>query len=168
MICHTQLADDIHRQGFYLVDDFLDSNQANDLRILAQQLAETGHYQHGKIGSQVQSVSDLSIRRDQRHWLDEASDVPAVSHYFAAMKAVSNTLNEQLFLGLTDFETHFALYPPGAFYKKHVDQFHNKKDRRISCVYYLNRIGRNRLAASCVCMIMMTICWPMSCQSPIA
>jgi SM-20-related protein len=27
---------------------------------------------------------------------------------------------------------------PNGFYKKHVDQFATTKDRRISCVYYLN------------------------------
>jgi SM-20-related protein len=33
---------------------------------------------------------------------------------------------------------HFAVYAPGSFYKRHVDQFATTKTRKISCVYYLN------------------------------
>lgn len=139
MICMTQLADNIHRQGFHLVDDFLDQNSANALRTTAQQLAKSHQYQNAKIGGHGQASSNPDIRRDQLHWLDERSDNPAIASYFQAIKSISNTLNQQLFLGLMDFETHFALYPPGAFYKKHIDQFNNKQDRRISCVYYLNK-----------------------------
>lgn len=47
-------------------------------------------------------------------------------------------LNHALYLSLHEFETHFAIYQPGSFYKKHVDQFQSTKNRKISCVYYLN------------------------------
>jgi len=30
------------------------------------------------------------------------------------------------------------VYEPGAFYRKHIDQFRHNKDRKVSCVYYLN------------------------------
>lgn len=41
-------------------------------------------------------------------------------------------------LGLEDFESHFALYPPGAFYLKHVDRFRDDDRRMVSAVLYLN------------------------------
>ena len=138
MICYRQLVDNIHQQGFHLIDDFLAPMYAEALRGLALDLAERGQYEQGKIGSSQQSVNNQTIRRDQRYWLDERSGNDTITAYFQAMSAISTALNQQLFLGLSDFETHFAIYPPGAFYKKHVDQFNNNNDRRISCVYYLN------------------------------
>lgn len=138
MPCYEQLCNDIQHQGFHLADDFLDQQTARDLRDMALDLAETRQYQTARIGRLNHSTSNTDIRRDQLHWLDEDSQHPAIARYFQAMNDLAQALNENLFLGLAHFETHFALYPPGAFYKKHVDQFHNTQDRRLSCVYYLN------------------------------
>ena len=34
---------------------------------------------------------------------------------------------------------HFALYPPGAFYKRHLDAFKERNARKISLILYLNQ-----------------------------
>jgi SM-20-related protein len=47
-------------------------------------------------------------------------------------------LNRTLYLGLDGFESHFAHYPPGAFYRKHVDAFKDSGNRVLSLVVYLN------------------------------
>jgi SM-20-related protein len=43
-----------------------------------------------------------------------------------------------LFLSISDYEFHFALYPPQTRYEKHIDQFHGKKNRVLSMLIYLN------------------------------
>jgi len=48
-------------------------------------------------------------------------------------------LNRQLFLGLFDYECHFAHYPPGAFYKRHLDAFKGGGNRTVTVVLYLNQ-----------------------------
>ena len=47
-------------------------------------------------------------------------------------------LNKRLFLGLFDYECHFARYAPGGFYKKHRDAFVGDSNRILSTVLYLN------------------------------
>lgn len=47
-------------------------------------------------------------------------------------------LNRRLFLGLFSFESHFAHYSPGDFYKKHYDAFRGGANRILSIVVYLN------------------------------
>jgi SM-20-related protein len=54
------------------------------------------------------------------------------------MDSLREAMNRGLFLGLEDFESHFALYPPGAFYLKHVDRFRDDDRRMVSAVVYLN------------------------------
>ncbi len=56
-----------------------------------------------------------------------------------AGRACARQINASLFLGLEDFEGHFALYPPGAYYQKHVDRFRDDDARTVSAVLYLNR-----------------------------
>lgn len=47
-------------------------------------------------------------------------------------------LNRTLYLGLDSFESQFAHYPPGAFYRKHVDAFKGSSNRVVSLILYLN------------------------------
>ena len=47
-------------------------------------------------------------------------------------------LNQRLFLGLFSFESHFAHYSPGAYYKRHYDAFQGEENRVLSIVTYLN------------------------------
>lgn len=43
-----------------------------------------------------------------------------------------------MFLSLKDFEIHMTVYPVGAFYKRHLDQFKKEGHRKISVICYLN------------------------------
>jgi SM-20-related protein len=47
-------------------------------------------------------------------------------------------LNQELFLGLFELELHYAWYPPGASYARHVDQPSGSTARRMSLILYLN------------------------------
>lgn len=58
--------------------------------------------------------------------------------FLTLMGAIRQALNRELFLGLFEFEGHFAHYPPGGFYKRHRDSFHGAANRVVSMVTYLN------------------------------
>ncbi|MFD1079741.1 2OG-Fe(II) oxygenase, partial [Longispora fulva] len=47
-------------------------------------------------------------------------------------------LNKTCFLGILHKEFHYALYPEGTFYKRHLDTFQNDDRRKLSLVCYLN------------------------------
>ena len=42
------------------------------------------------------------------------------------------------YLGLQEFEGHAAIYPPGGFYKTHLDQFRGTSERSVTAILYLN------------------------------
>lgn len=131
------VVENIYQYGFDVIDNFLDEAHYLELRSLMLLLHDQGHFEPAKIG-QCNKKQNANIRNDQIFWLDQQTDSAAVDAYFTALKKISATLNESLFLGLVDYEAHFAIYQPNNFYKKHVDQFITTKERRISCVYYLN------------------------------
>lgn len=76
------------------------------------------------------------LRTDRIHWLSHAHS--AESAYLSSMEELRLALNQRLFLGLFEFESHFARYEPGGFYKKHLDAFAGKTNRILSTVLYLN------------------------------
>ncbi|UCO98511.1 2OG-Fe(II) oxygenase [Metapseudomonas lalkuanensis] len=77
------------------------------------------------------------VRGDRIHWLEPGQSA-ASDAYLALMDDLRQRLNLELYLGLEDFECHFALYPPGAFYQKHLDRFRDDDRRTVSVVAYLN------------------------------
>lgn len=54
------------------------------------------------------------------------------------MAELQRQLNRSLFLGLFEYECHFALYKAGGFYKKHLDSFRGRANRVVTTVLYLN------------------------------
>lgn len=138
MIITDQLENEICTQGFHIIDNFLPLEDYQTLRAIANEMHAKGQFKSAKIGRQFGAGHHSAIRNDQICWLDEESANQSIKAYFNKINLLADRLNQTLFLGLVDFETHFAIYQPGAFYKKHVDQFATTKERRISCVYYLN------------------------------
>ena len=77
------------------------------------------------------------IRGDQIHWLNTGQSL-ACDQYLDLMENVRLFLNQHLFLGLDEYESHFAFYTPGTSYIKHIDRFRDYDRRMISVVVYLN------------------------------
>ena len=46
--------------------------------------------------------------------------------------------NRKMFMGLFDSELHYATYQTGGFYTRHLDQFRQNNQRKISLVLFLN------------------------------
>ncbi|MFY7697826.1 MAG: 2OG-Fe(II) oxygenase [Legionella sp.] len=126
----------ITKQGYCLIDNFLSSENYQQLMTECTAAEIHGAFNKAKIGNNSTARVNQSIRRDAIAWLNE--DTAGNQAFFAAIELVRKALNQDLYLGLVEFESHYALYQPGDFYKKHIDQFKNEKTRRISCVYYLN------------------------------
>ncbi|HTF95969.1 MAG TPA: 2OG-Fe(II) oxygenase [Cellvibrio sp.] len=131
---YDEIADALAGPGFIILDDALHSELTTGLiKSLEQRsnlLARAG------IGRSGDYQLDDSVRGDAIQWLEP--DEPAVTEFLSTMDKLRCALNERLFLGLFDYEAHFASYAPGAFYKKHRDAFRGKPGRKLSSVFYLN------------------------------
>lgn len=138
MINSEQLTHNLCTHGFHVIDDFLALDHCRALRRLSNEMHHQGLFNNAKIGPTIQAQQNNTIRTDTICWLEEDSTDPAVQAYLKATINLALALNRTLFLSLAEFETHFAVYQPGTFYKKHIDQFATKKTRKVSCVYYLN------------------------------
>jgi len=93
-------------------------------------------FQAARIGRGQAKQQINSIRGDVISWLD---DTDSTDHaYLAWMELLRSGLNEALFLGLFDYECHYAIYGAGAGYARHSDVLNGNKNRILSTVYYLN------------------------------
>lgn len=97
---------------------------------------EAGQLQKAGIGRGYEHQLNTDIRRDQIRWLDNSTDTQKT--YLKQMADLQYELNQALFLGLFEYESHFALYKKGDFYKKHLDSFRGNANRMVTTVLYLN------------------------------
>jgi SM-20-related protein len=138
LIDFARITTDLTSQGWSFARDFLAPGAIAALAAEAHALSEAGALQPASVGRGPAAEVRAEIRRDQIRWLDEGSPTPAETHFWARIEALRRALNRELFLGLESFEAHYAVYPPGAFYRRHLDRFVTADERSISCSLYLN------------------------------
>ena len=89
------------------------------------------------VGREGDHHFDTTIRTDEICWITGGS--LAGRQWLKWAAELQQFLNRQLFLGLFSFESQFAHYAPGTYYRRHLDAFHGESNRLLSVVLYLNR-----------------------------
>jgi SM-20-related protein len=130
------LAARIGDHGWAVVPDFIGRELVSSLRDEFDLPDNRGLFRAAAIGSERQTRSD--IRADRILWLEDPGATDAQRQYLASFELLRRSLNQVLQIGLFEYECHFARYAPGAFYRRHVDQFIDGGRRRLSTVLYLN------------------------------
>lgn len=107
----------------------------------ADLLARRGQLVPAAVGRAQARQLAPAVRSDETLWLTGAG--AAQEAFLARMDSLRLALNRELFLGLFDYEAHYARYAPGAFYRRHRDSLRGSGARRIlSTVIYLNEPWR--------------------------
>jgi len=130
------VVDELVDRGYSLRPGFFAPELVAALRRELRLLHREDRLRAARIGKDDELQLRRDIRGDQIRWLNGETD--AQRAFLGQMETLRETLNRELFLGLEDFEAHFALYPPGAHYERHLDSFNNSNLRRVTIVAYLN------------------------------
>lgn len=125
----------LESRGYIILPGVLPAELIDSLFGYFKRLGERDFKKAG-IGRNLDHRINRFVRTDRIAWLEK--DAVATQPYLDWMESLRLALNERLFLGLFDYECHYAHYPRGAFYKKHLDAFKGGVNRIISTVLYLN------------------------------
>jgi SM-20-related protein len=128
----------VTNRGYAVVPRFLPARNVAALREECLSRWRAGELGRAGIGRAAGQQRRTEIRGDHILWLDEASGTPPVAAYLGALERLRRAMNESLLLGLFEFEGHFAVYPPGTFYRRHLDRFSDDDARVLTCILYLN------------------------------
>lgn len=128
----------LYEHGWHVCRGFLTPEETHELAGESRAAWEAGEFRRAGVGTGSNLRFDAEIRRDHVHWLHESALTPAQRRYFEALEELRQAINRGLMLGLFGFEGHFAVYPAGAFYKTHLDQFKGARHRVVSAILYLN------------------------------
>ncbi len=110
----------------------------NFARLLKQELIKKKEKNQLTTASLAESLSQPSIRNDFTCWIDDNTQSELEQKLLEEISKLMTGLKIFFRIGLTHFETHYALFPQGHFYQKHTDQKNKDNHRFFSFVIYLN------------------------------
>ena len=138
----TEIAEELGRSGLCVCRDFLSPAIIAATRADIKRVQNQKGFHRAGVGHNSDHGVHDDIRRDEVHWLERtAADGDPQTPLWKIFDNLQTAFNRTLFLGLTDFEAHYAAYPIGGFYQRHRDAFRDnlglRKPRVVSVIIYL-------------------------------
>jgi SM-20-related protein len=131
----TALAD----EGWCVMPDFLSAAQTRALADECRAIRDAQRLTPARVGA-LRTATPL--RGDSTHWFQADALSAPQRAFIDRLDALRMTLNRELMLGLVECESHYAVYPPGAGYTRHLDRLRDSDARVVSAVFYLNEAWR--------------------------
>lgn len=129
--------DQLSEDNFLVIDDFVPEGLYARLKDFFLEKLQDDQFAQAGVGSIFNNQLVTSIRRDYTYWIDKQRD-EALAPFFSLVEEMLSNLNRYCYLSLSGYEFHFAHYPKGSFYKRHLDQFKGRNNRMISVIIYFN------------------------------
>ncbi len=134
-------SEQLFEHGWAVIANAISPDLLRALQLELQQRDSEGELYRAGIGRGSTHQVTRQVRGDRIAWLEP--EWPAAAAYLSLMAQLQAYLNEMGFLGLADFEAHYAIYDPGSFYRPHTDQHIEVSvlgagRRIVSTVLYLN------------------------------
>jgi SM-20-related protein len=127
--------------GIGIQDRFLPLARIRELIDCAARRLDRGDFGAAGVGADERLRRREAVRGDRTCWLVEPL-FPEERALLADLELLRLDFNRQSVLGLFDLELHYAWYPPGAGYIRHVDQLQGRDQRVVSLILYLNEAWR--------------------------
>ena len=130
---YSEITNSLVDNGYIILQNALEEN-------LSSKLLDSAKNERDFKRAGISGAGDLHLdndrRRDKIHWLDNKDE--AQKEFLEFADGLREYLNRSLYLGLSYYESHFAIYDKGDFYETHLDAFKSSKNRVVTTVYYLN------------------------------
>lgn len=142
MINTDDIALQLGQTGLCVVPNFMDAKLVQAIRSDLKMLKKSGVFIRAGTGQGVNLAIRQDVRRDEIYWLDELTANLVQQQLWLKVNALKQSLNRVLYLGLREFEGHYASYPKGGFFTRHRDSFQRDHSRRVTLILYLNPLWK--------------------------
>lgn len=138
-----QILQEIERNGFALIPKLVSSADLSEMNRFFDE--HRGEFTPAMVGARENKQRVETVRGDYTFWIDALDPVKPFDKLVTFLDELREKVNQKFFLGLQQFECHLAYYPPGSFYKKHIDRHEITSTRSLSFVFYLNETSGGEL-----------------------
>ena len=133
-----QFFDSLIHYGWVQIPHFLNNEFITNLLLQLKLHLEKDQFEDAAIGGKFQHSLAKEIRLSQTTWIDHwdtSSELTELSEFFHQFM---QAMNSYFYLSIKRWESQFAIYPIGGFYKKHKDQLKGSEHRQVTFITYLN------------------------------
>jgi SM-20-related protein len=131
----AKIAQELEHTGYIVLAKPLVDKLLADLFVRCHD-DDPARFHAAEVGRGVAKKRIGAIRSDVINWLDAGNSTDQA--FLVCMEELRLGLNAALYLGLFDYECHYAIYGEGDGYAKHSDVLQGKKNRVLTTVLYLN------------------------------
>lgn len=135
---YEKIIDDLLNQKYSISDFFFSDEETAQLRESIIQQDNKEDFHQAAIGNAQNEQIVKSIRGDKILWIDESQKTEREEIFFSKINHFIDYLNRTCYMGIEESEFHYAIYPKGTYYQRHIDAFKNDDRRTLSMVFYLN------------------------------
>ncbi len=132
------VAADLAAHGISVRPGFVTPAATAELLRRAVALDAAGAFRPARVGFGDDRVLRPDIRSDHVRWIDPETAAGPSRRWCERLERLRLAVNRASFAGLFSWEGHFAHYPLGARYRRHVDTHRGDPARRVSTILYLN------------------------------
>jgi len=123
---------------YAITDNCFNNNFLKRLNQHVLALYKADELKKAAIGKRIDKQIKTEIRGDYIQWINDKKPNEIELQFLEHIQQLVDYLNRTCFMGILNKEFHFAVYPQGRFYKRHLDTFQNDQRRKLSVVLYLN------------------------------
>lgn len=135
---YEKIINDLLNQKYSISDFFFSEQETKQLRESIIQQDNNQDFHQAAVGNAQNEQIVKSVRGDKIRWIDESRQTETEEIFFSKINHFIDYLNQTCYMGIDESEFHYAVYPEGTFYQKHIDAFKNDDRRTLSIVLYLN------------------------------
>lgn len=133
-----RIISDLLDNKYSVIDGFFNRTQVAMLQNSLLAKRKQNKFKKAAIGNKTAEIITKKVRGDFIFWLNENQADPAENYFFSKINELTSYLNQTCFMGILQQEFHYAVYPKGTFYQRHLDVFKADDRRKLSFVCYLN------------------------------
>lgn len=138
-----QILREIERNGFALIPKLVSGPDLAEMNRFFEE--HRREFKPAMVGPKDNRQRVEAVRGDYTFWIDALDPVKPFDKIVQFLDQLKEEVNKKFFLGLQQYECHLAYYPPGTFYKKHIDKHESNSTRSLSFVFYLNQTSGGEL-----------------------
>lgn len=132
---------DLEERSWAVIDLGIDDQVIQDCK--SKVFGKEHDFSDAKVNKDQVAPSVSQIRKSQVLWVENWDEFKLTQELSSFNKVLIHELNSYFFLAMKSFESQFAYYKEGDFYKKHLDQYRNKGIRQLTTVFFLNDCAKS-------------------------
>ncbi|EQC43009.1 oxidoreductase, 2OG-Fe(II) oxygenase family protein [Bacteriovorax sp. BSW11_IV] len=134
----STILESLETKKYFVGKRLIDQDFCHELTAYAQKQWEMDLFKKAETGRATNQKQRTNIRTDNIMWIESWDEIPQLGLYDEFLTSLREAVNYHFFQSLKRHESHFSLYKNGSFYKKHIDFHQDSKNRKITCILYLN------------------------------